>query len=296
MKSIKVSIDALGADQARRFAELAVFPPDEMIPEAAVATLWSHTGPMKERDARRLLTILDSTRALVQLDREAEETGDDPKRRVSLHDLIYDYAIHLAGDRVALHQQMLDAYSQRCPEGWPSGPNDGYFFQHLRHHLAEAGRDNELISLLLDLCWLEAKAEAGLVFDLAMDFTRAADRIPADRSARRHLRLLEQALRADLHFLARHPTTLFQCLWNRCWWYDCPEAAAHYDPPPIGWPAEGPTWSRSAPDRLSTLLESCARSGRNASAASSGCVLSARPNWPWAVRRSPASVAIRNGS
>jgi NB-ARC domain-containing protein len=56
LKSIKVSIDALAPDQARRFAELAVFPPDEAVPEATVATLWSHTGPMKEREARRLLS------------------------------------------------------------------------------------------------------------------------------------------------------------------------------------------------------------------------------------------------
>ena len=41
------------------------------------------------------------------------------------------------------------------------------------------------------------------------------------------LRLINQALRSDLNFLSRHPTTLFQCLWNRCWWYDCSEAAAH---------------------------------------------------------------------
>jgi hypothetical protein len=114
LKSIKVSIDALAPDQARRFAELAVFPPDETIPEAAVATLWSHTGPMKEREARRLLTVMER-RALVRLDSEVSETGDDPKRRVSLHDLLYDYATRLTGDRVALHQQMLDAYYRRCP-------------------------------------------------------------------------------------------------------------------------------------------------------------------------------------
>jgi WD40 repeat protein len=32
-----------------------------------------------------------------------------------------------------------------------------------------------------------------------------------------------------VHFIDRHPTTLFQCLWNSCWWYDCPDAAEHYD-------------------------------------------------------------------
>src|SRR5439155_26113164 len=66
LKSIKVSIDALAPDQARRFAELAVFPPDETVPEAAVATLWSHTGPMKDREARRLRTVL-KRRTLVRL-------------------------------------------------------------------------------------------------------------------------------------------------------------------------------------------------------------------------------------
>ena len=114
-----------------------------------------------------------------------------------------------------------------------------YTLRHLPAHLIEAARWDDLAALLHDLPYLEAKAEAGHVFDLAMDFTRAVERLPADHPA-----ATSAADRAgpplDLHFLARHPTTLFQCLWNRCWWYDCPEAAAHYDPPPGGWPPEGP--------------------------------------------------------
>ena len=88
------------------------------------------------------------------------------------------------------HEQLLAAYQAKCPDGWPSGPNDGYFFTHLFHHLAGAGRGDERTDLLLDLRWLEAKAEAGYVFDLAMDFTRAVDGLPADHPARRHLRLI----------------------------------------------------------------------------------------------------------
>ena len=42
------------------------------------------------------------------------------------------------------------------------------------------------------------------------------------------LALLDEAIRRDVHFLDRHPTALFQCMWNTCWWYDCPEAAGHY--------------------------------------------------------------------
>ena len=70
LKSIKVSIDALAPDQARRFAELAVFPPDEAVPEAAVATLWSHTGPMKEREAPAAHRA-GAPRLWSRLDREA---------------------------------------------------------------------------------------------------------------------------------------------------------------------------------------------------------------------------------
>ncbi len=54
--------------------------------------------------------------------------------------------------------------------------------------------------------------------------------------------------RASCRSFNRHredyPQGLFQCLWNSCWWYDCSEAAVQYDPPPGGWPPEGPPWSR----------------------------------------------------
>ena len=44
---------------------------------------------------------------------------------------------------------------------------------------------------------------------------------------------VEEALRREIHFIARHandyPQALFQSFWNTCWWYDCEEAAVHYD-------------------------------------------------------------------
>ena len=128
LKSIKVSIDALSrpGPPLRRAVGL---PARRDGARGRRGELWSHTGPMRSASAPAAHRL--ERRALVRLDREAPEVGDDPKRRVSLHDLIYDYATRLAGDRVALHQRLLDAYSRRCPKGWPSGPNDGYFFQHL---------------------------------------------------------------------------------------------------------------------------------------------------------------------
>jgi len=67
-----------------------------------------------------------------------------------------------------------------------------------------------------------------MIFELVKDFLVALAAMPADHPKRRILRLLEEALRRDVHFIARHPTTLFQCMWNTCWWYDCGEAVHHY--------------------------------------------------------------------
>src|SRR5262249_21194107 len=144
-----------------------------------------------------------------------------------------------------------------CWTEYQRGPAEmcRHSLRQLPAHLAESARWDELAALLRDLPYLEAKTGAGQVFDPALDFTRAVECIPSDHPARRHLRLLERAIRYDISFLARHPMILFQCLWNRCWWYDCPEAALHYDPPAGGWPPEGPPWTRPDSERLSTLLE-----------------------------------------
>ncbi len=141
---------------------------------------------------------------------------------------------------------------------WLEQPGLGLSLYGLKHrlgHLVVAGRASSSAEVLLDLRFLEAKVEAGLLFELVGDFTRVEANLQATDPRRTLLRLLEEALRRDLHFLARHPRALFQCLWNSCWWYDCPQAAEHYAPPTAGWPPEGPPWEGTGP-RLYTLLES----------------------------------------
>jgi WD40 repeat protein len=130
-----------------------------------------------------------------------------------------------------------------------------YGLRYRIDHLLAAGRAEEAAGLLTDLPFLEAKAEAGLVFELAADFGATAEALPPRHPQVRTLRLLEEVLWRDVHFLSRHPTVLFQSLWNRAWWYDCPEAAGHYDPPEEGWTPEGAPWERPGP-RLFELLES----------------------------------------
>lgn len=102
----------------------------------------------------------------------------------------------------------------------------------------------EVLTLLTDLEFLKAKTQAGMADDLLEDFRRATSdhaeiKIPADCQIkhasgcsvnRRTLDLLRNAIQLDMAFLKRRPASLFQSLWNRCYWYDSPEAAQHYEP------------------------------------------------------------------
>lgn len=102
----------------------------------------------------------------------------------------------------------------------------------LPHHQTRAEAWPDLIATLENILFLEPKVTNGMAFDLVEDFTAAVDALPPEHVERQRLRLLKEALRRDIHFIARHareyPQALFQCLWNSCWWYDCPAAAACY--------------------------------------------------------------------
>jgi len=196
LKALKVSVDALAKENpaaAEHYHKLAVFPADEAVPEAAVLTFWLHTYGLKERDARRLLTTLER-KALLRFE------GETPHRLVSLHDLQYDYLRAVVSDLKSLHSQLLEAYQQKCADGWHSGPNDGYFFEHLAYHLVEAGRKDELQRLLFDFDWLQAKLNATDVNPLIADYDYLSD--DSD------LRLVQGAIRLSAHVFARDKTQL----------------------------------------------------------------------------------------
>jgi WD40 repeat protein len=186
-----------------------------------------------------------------------------------------------------------------------------YMLRHLPLHLTHSRRWDDLTNLLTDLLFLEAKAEAGLVFDLAGDFTAAGAALAASHRWRRRLGLLEEAIRADIHFLARHPRCLFQCLWNQVWWYDCPAAALHYEPIQEGSPNQPPPWKETGP-RLAPLLEAWRARKEKATpgfrwlrslrppsthlGTAQKAVLRGHENQVWAVAYSPDGRRLASGS
>jgi WD40 repeat protein len=134
----------------------------------------------------------------------------------------------VAGDRRRLEKRLADYVL-----GWDEREGYGrrYALRFGPRHLLAAGRVKEATGLLLDWRFLDAKTAAGLVFELAEDFSAVAAELPEGKE-RRWLDLLEEAIRRDIHFIEQHredyPQALFQCLWNSCWWYDCLDAAQHY--------------------------------------------------------------------
>ena len=108
-----------------------------------------------------------------------------------------------------------------------------YILRHLPWQLVESGEFDRLYRLLTDIFFLEAKIQEVSVFDLTADFTCALEVIPDDHPHRKILRLLEEAIRWDIHFIARHVQDclqgIFQCLWNSCG-CNCPEAADCNEP------------------------------------------------------------------
>jgi len=83
------------------------------------------------------------------LDQKTDADGRT-RRRFRLHDLLHDYAVRVAGEPKLLHQKLLDAYAKKCPDGWPTGPNDGYFIPRIFFHAESADSLDVLEDMICD--------------------------------------------------------------------------------------------------------------------------------------------------
>jgi hypothetical protein len=130
-----------------------------------------------------------------------------------------------------------------------------YVVRHLPGHLLDAGQWGEAYDLLTTLTYVEAKAKAGYVGDLAEDFKSAAEAAPRSRRAEaRILRVLGRAIEHEMGFLRRHPECAFQVCWNRGWWTDASAAEHYFDVEASAAEEYQPPWAREDP-KVSDLLE-----------------------------------------
>jgi hypothetical protein len=197
LKAIQVSVEALEANERERYLDFAVFAEDTPIPEAVLQTFWEPLA-LDEFDTQDVIDKLVSKSLALR----------DEKGNLSLHDLQFDYVrkqvtsenptpnpspqagrgkdatlnpsslagrggkagVGLIGGLSFLHNRLLNAYTQKYPNGWHSLENDGYIFLCLAHHLIKAGRASELQQLLLDFRWLQAKLEQININELIGDY------------------------------------------------------------------------------------------------------------------------------
>lgn len=126
-----------------------------------------------------------------------------------------------------------------------------------------------------------------MIFDLVNDFANVLDIMPREHPRYRILKLLGKALRRDIHFIDRHPTTLFQCLWNSCWWDDCPERAKYF----TGTQSDTPGDAADRAPWMHQLLERWRReckSGQSANGAEK------RVNQPWLRALLPPATRLND--
>ena len=203
LRAIAIAINAFektSPETVRRYRELAVFPEQVKIPESVVAMFWEETTRCDARRARHDLETLARMRLLT-----LEETPSG--RRVSLGNIQHDYVKTTHSGLTKSNHQIVEAYRQLLPDGWPTGPDDGYFFQHLIDHLRGAGSHGVARALLQNPDWMTAKLRTSGVVSLITDYEPfVSDEVFA---------LIQGALRLSVAVIERDPSLLRSQLQGR---------------------------------------------------------------------------------
>jgi len=142
---------------------------------------------------------------------------------------------------------------EKLSKDYDNGIYNDYLIKHFCSHLIELNDENRLYKILTDIFYLEKKCKAASVHELAKEFIRSADLVK-DPVKKNFLDLIGKALKADINLIARHPETVFQCIYNKCWWYDNQDVEGHYEEPQNGWRKTNPPWKRES-EKLYKLME-----------------------------------------
>jgi WD40 repeat protein len=186
LRAIEVSLDALDPTARQRYFDLAVFPEDTPIPEAAIEVLWGSAGASDT-----------SAQDAVDLFVDRSLASRDERGHITLHDLQFDYIRRRARHVRRAHKRLVEGYRALCTGGWETAPDDGYCAGHLAYHLVKSRRKKELKGLLFDFGWLRVRLGRSHPSDLLSDFRLAGSGAS--------LQLVEGALRLSAHVLATDP-------------------------------------------------------------------------------------------
>jgi WD40 repeat protein len=191
--TLQASLDLLDLEEIDRYIELAVFPQNVQVPLPVLTRYWHAAGGW-DRDRVDVFCDLLADFSLL-----ADYRLDPPVPRIRIHDVIREWLIHQAGDRVGgWHKRLLDAHRDlaRNAEGdvqwWQLPLRQEYLWWWVPMHLHEAGLMDELRILLQEPMWVLGKLRAygvdGLENDLVMD--RQPSTVALARVVRQNAHLL----------------------------------------------------------------------------------------------------------
>ena len=147
--SAQLSLSTLPFADRERYLQLGIFSKKMHFSANAASALWG----CDKLEASELL--LDFAGQALLKQQKVGETFE-----YTFHDVLHDFVTRHLGEKglVDAHTALIIGYRNQCHDGWHTGPNDGYFFERLAYHLAEAGRIDELYKLL-DKPWMVASFE-----------------------------------------------------------------------------------------------------------------------------------------
>jgi WD40 repeat protein len=235
---------------------------DAVLVREVLRLLASARRGLSEPELRRLIEWLDAADDLFPVLRQLRPYLMRRGELIAFfHDALGRAALarYLAAEaeREAAHRRLADFFDAQ-PDflddaAEPRTPNLRRV-DELPWQLLRSGGVERLAERLQQLTFVEAKAEAGLVDDLAEDYRAAIAGLEETDPHRYVLKVLSRALDYEIGFLLRHPECLFQVLWNRGWWYDAPESARHFEVPVHAPASYVPPWERTG-SKVSALLE-----------------------------------------
>jgi hypothetical protein len=173
-RAMQISAAVLPADLRTALFGLAVFPPDIVIPVAAILRYWAHTRRQTEEES---LADLDRLAAANVVRR-----GDDA---IGFHDLLHDFLVLHAPALEVLHADLLDAYRALLPAGekdeWWRLPLDvPYVWEHVIAHMAGAGDRSILAATVIDPAYQTQRITGGGPHGAEEDLALAARYLPDD--------------------------------------------------------------------------------------------------------------------
>jgi hypothetical protein len=202
-RTLTVSLATLSADEQRRFAELAIFPENVVIPVATLQRYWG----MSSFKARQLCGRLAARSLLLSYDGTSG---------IRLHGIVRTYLIHAAvANLLDWHRTLLQVHRPNSGD-WADLPeHEPYLWAYLVEHLRDAGLDDELLRTLKDPRYLARKTVVVSIGAVEADLAIGVTRSPQDA----HLLNLARQIGKYAHLLARCPsyedcaTTLAAHLW-----------------------------------------------------------------------------------